>query len=217
MCTLPALHCFTGNDYTSAIYGIGKNRAFKAIQRNEDFINLFKSFGDTFLFNSELFPMVEKLSARKNVNEGRYLKFYGKKKTPEPQQLPPTGNAFLCHCKCVSYAMAIIKQSLVNNPVIPSLGKEFGWSIDNDSLEIQCLLVPPAPDNVLNLINCSCEKEYKTNACTCKLNGLECTELCQCTDKCENGKSVEEEIEEQDVEDDRYLTDGEFVDDDQES
>ena len=28
---------------------------------------------------------------------------------------------------------------------------------------------------------------------------------------------MEEEIEEQDVEDDRYLTDGEFVDDDQES
>ena len=39
--------------------------------------------------------MVEKLSARKNVNEGRYLKFYGKKKTPEPHQLPPTGDAFL--------------------------------------------------------------------------------------------------------------------------
>ena len=58
---LPALHCFTGNDYTSAFYGIGKTRAFKAIQRNEDFINLFKSFGDAFLFNSELFPMVEKL------------------------------------------------------------------------------------------------------------------------------------------------------------
>ena len=123
---LAAPHCFTGNDYTSAFYGIGKTRAFKAIQRNEDFINLFKSFGDTFLFNSELFPMVEKLSARKNVNEGRYLKFYGKKKTPEPQQLPPTADALLCHCKRVSYATSIIKQSLVSNTVIPSLGKEFG-------------------------------------------------------------------------------------------
>ena len=58
---LPAFHCLTGNDHTRAFYGIGKTRAFKAIQRNEDFINLFKSFGDAFLFNSELFPMVEKL------------------------------------------------------------------------------------------------------------------------------------------------------------
>ena len=75
---LAAPHCFTGNDYTSAFYGIGKTRAFKAIQRNEDFINLFKSFGDTFLFSSELFPMMEKFVCKlyavktKNVSEGRY-------------------------------------------------------------------------------------------------------------------------------------------------
>ena len=126
---LPALHCFTGNDYTSAFYGIRKTRAFKAIQRNEDFINIFKSFVDTFLFNSELFSMVEKFVCQlyaaktKNVNEGCYLKFYGKKKTPEPQDLPLTADSLLCHYKRVSYATAIIKQSLVSNPVIPSLGK----------------------------------------------------------------------------------------------
>ena len=144
-------------------------------------------------------------------------KFHGKKKTPEPQQLPPTVDALLCHCKRVSYATAIIKQSLVSNPVIPSLGKEFGWSIENDSLETQWMLLPPAPDNVLNRINCSCKKGCKMNACTCKLNGFQCTELCQCTDECENGKSMEEEIEEQDVEDDPYLMDDEFVDDDRDS
>ena len=75
---------------------------------NEDFINLFKWFGDTFLFNSELFPMVEKSVCKlyalktKNVNEGRYSKFLmvhlnGRKKTPEPQQLPPTADALLYH------------------------------------------------------------------------------------------------------------------------
>ena len=181
---LPAFHCFTGNDYTSAFYGIGKTRAFKAIQRNEDFINLFKLFGDTFLFNSELFPMVEKFVCKlyvvktKNVNEGRYIKFYGKKKTPEPQQLPPIADALLCHCKRVSYATAMIKQYLISNPVIPSLGKEFGWSVENGSLEIQWMLLPPAPSNVLNLINYSCKKGCKANACTCNLNGLQRTELC---------------------------------------
>ena len=132
---LPVLHCFTGNDRTSAFYGIGETRALKTIQRNEDFINLFKSFGDIFLFNSELFPMVEKFAYKlyavktENVNEERYIKFYGKKKTPESQELPATADVLLCHCKCVSYATAIVKQSLVSNPVIPSLGKEFGWSI----------------------------------------------------------------------------------------
>ena len=74
---LPVLHCFIKTT-TQVFYGIGKTRAFKAIQRNEDFINLFKSFGDTFLFSSELFPMMEKFECKlyavktKNVNEGRY-------------------------------------------------------------------------------------------------------------------------------------------------
>ena len=194
-----------GKEYTSAFYGIGKTRTFKTIQRNEDFIYLFKSFGDAFLFNSELFSMVGKFVCKfytvkaKNVSERRYLKFYGKKKTPEPQQLPPAADALFCHCERVSHATAVAKQSLISNPVIPSLGKEFGWSIQNGSLEIQWMLLPPATDNVLNLINCSCKKGCKTNAYICKLNGLQCTELCQCTDECENGKSMEEQIEEQDV------------------
>ena len=88
---LLALNWFTGKEYTSAFYGIGKTRTFKTIQRNEDFIYLFKSFGDAFLFNSELFSMVGKFVCKlyavkaKNVSERRYLEFYGKKKTPEPQ------------------------------------------------------------------------------------------------------------------------------------
>ena len=122
---VPHFQCYiVSRESTTQVrfYGIGKTRAFKAIQRNEDFSNLFKSFGDAFLFNSELFPMVEKLICKlyaakaKNVNEGRYSKFYGKKKTPESQELPPTVDALLYHCKRVFYATAIIKQSLQPRP-----------------------------------------------------------------------------------------------------
>ena len=71
--------------------------------------------------------------------------------TTEPQQLPPIADAFLRHCKRVSYETAIIKQSLVSNPVIPSLGKEFGSSIENGSLEIQWMLLLPAKSDQLFL------------------------------------------------------------------
>ena len=172
-------HCFKGNDYTSAFYGIGQTRPFKAIQRNK----ILSAYSSRLVIHFSL--TVNCFQWWKNLSECQWGTFYGKKKTPEPQQLPPTADALLCHCKRVSYATAIIKQSLVSNPVIPSLGKEFGWSIENGSLEIQWMLLPPAPDNVLNLINCSCKKGCKTNACTCKLNGLQCTELCHCTDECE--------------------------------
>ena len=150
-------HLFYVKGYTSAFYGIGKTRSFKAIHRNEDFINLLKSFRDTLLFNSELFPMVKKFVCKlyavktNNFNEGRYLKFYGKNMTTEPQQLPPIADAFLRHCKRVSYETAIIKQSLVSNLVIPSLGKEFSSSIENGSLEIQWMLLLPAKSDQLFL------------------------------------------------------------------
>ena len=50
---LPAHHCFTVNDYTSAFYGIGKTRAFKAIQRNEDFINLLPYLTDEQIIDDD--------------------------------------------------------------------------------------------------------------------------------------------------------------------
>ena len=45
--------CFAGNDYTSAFYGTGKTRAFKAIQRNEDFINLLPYLTDEQIIDDD--------------------------------------------------------------------------------------------------------------------------------------------------------------------
>ena len=61
MClALPALHAFTGNDYTSAFYGTGKGKAFKIIQESEEFQECFAKFGDSFTFDAALFPTINK-------------------------------------------------------------------------------------------------------------------------------------------------------------
>ena len=56
---LPALHLFTGNDYTGAFYGTGKVKALNILIRSEDRIKTFNAIGDQFTLNAELFPLVE--------------------------------------------------------------------------------------------------------------------------------------------------------------
>ena len=79
---LPALHSFTGNDYTSAFYGIGKVKALNILIRSEDHIETFKAIGDQFTLNAELFPLAEQfmcelygLSQCSSTTEARYKKF----------------------------------------------------------------------------------------------------------------------------------------------
>ena len=94
--SLPALHGFTGNDYTSTFYGIGKSKAYKIIKESKEFQECFSKFGDTYDFDANLFPVIEKFVCRLygiqacNVNEARYKKFCTSKRTPKPQSLPPT-------------------------------------------------------------------------------------------------------------------------------
>ena len=55
----------------------------------------------------------------------------------------------------------------------------YGWTLDKEGLKIQWMLQKPAPDDILELISCSCKKSCKTNACVCKLlHGVECSDLC---------------------------------------
>ena len=43
------------------------------------------------------------------------------------------------------------------------------------------MLNPPAPRAIINLVKCSCKKGCGTNICSCKKNGIVCTEACQCS------------------------------------
>ena len=126
---LPALHCFTGCDYTSAFHGIGKAKAYKILQKNERFQEVFALLGDTYDFNEDLFQCLQEfvcimygIKKVKDLNEARYLKFCSKKgQIPEPQQLPPTSDELQIHCKRVSYSTAIVKRALESDPMLPLL------------------------------------------------------------------------------------------------
>jgi len=51
----------------------------------------------------------------------------------------------------------------------------------------------PAPNAVLHLMKCACVKSTcSANQCSCRKVGLNCTDLCSCSDGCEN---IEDEHE----------------------
>ena len=120
-----------------------------------------------------------------NCDESRYLKFCSKGKSPEPQKLPPTSDVLLCHCKRVSYVTAIIKKSLELCPEVPDLNGH-GWNVDEDGhLEIQWMLRPIAPPEILQLISCNCKSRCATRNCVCHAHNVKCTDLCGCG-SCDN-------------------------------
>jgi len=118
--------------YTSAFHGIGKGKAFTLLNNSEEFQLLFSEFGDSFTFESTLFPKVEIFLCRlyglkcNNTDEARYQKFVANKKTPEPQKLPPKRDVLLCHCKWVSYVTAVIKRSIQRDQHMLS-PSGYGW------------------------------------------------------------------------------------------
>ena len=198
---LPALKIFSGDDYISAFHGLGKVKFFKLMIGSKEYQKIFGKLGNSFIFDTSLFASLQKfvcqlygLKKCVTVDEARYLKFIAKEKPPEPQRLPPTADALLCHVKRVSYVTAVVKRSLESMPAIPSpvdntyegAGTTYGWQINGDGdLELEWMLRSPAPNDLLRVISCKCKGNCNSRACSCNAKGISCSSMCEC-EGCEN-------------------------------
>lgn len=189
---LPALHCFTGSDYTSAFHGIGKIKALNLLKKHPEFIPTLSLIGRRFTLDATIFPAIESfvchlygLGQCSNTDTARYKKLCSKKKCPEPQKLPPTRDALLCHLKRVNYATAVVKCALQQFPVIPG-PNGYGWITEGGELKIQWMLRNPVPETLVDFIACNCKKtKCCQKSCVCVAHGLKCSDLCNCI-QCEN-------------------------------
>jgi hypothetical protein len=50
------------------------------------------------------------------------------------------------------------------------------------------MTILPAPDSILEFLSCGCVKSCDSNRCTCRSNGLKCTDMCKLKD-CSNAAS----------------------------
>ena len=84
-----------------------------------------------------------------------------------------------------NHPAAIWKRANVPLPVIPSPGGH-GWEVDNISnvAKFVWLGSKPAPEEVLELLSCSCKRACTVDNCCCLKAGLKWNDMCSV--QCEN-------------------------------
>ena len=94
------------------------------------------------------------------------------------KNLPPTTSAAKYHSYRVYYQVQVW---LGNKTLQPT---DWGWELINGHLFPRKMDNAPAPQSLLKIIKCGCKLHCENNQCTCRRNGLFCTELC---DNCSFG------------------------------
>jgi hypothetical protein len=107
-------------------------------------------------------------------------------------QMPCTKDALGKHVKRDAYPAAIWHRAL--QPVVEySEITNHGWLVENETdVKIDWMDLLPAPDGILENVDCACKKGCSTNRCSCFKAGLQCTSMCKCQD-CTNAKCNEDE------------------------
>ena len=98
------------------------------------------------------------------------------------------------------------RRATVPVPEVPS-PHGHGWEVDNASYEVKFVWLgsKPAPEEVLELLSCTCKRVCTLRDCCCLKAGLRCTDLCSI--QCDNMET--DDGSHYDIHDDSEPEDGE--------
>uniref|UniRef100_UPI00358DDB47 uncharacterized protein n=1 Tax=Myxine glutinosa TaxID=7769 RepID=UPI00358DDB47 len=198
---LIGMHAYTGCDTVSVFAGKGKTSALKLLTKNRETQNTFQELGQIWDLSREVMNKLETFTCllygpkalSTNVNDLRYHLFCAKKGEVESHQLPPCRDCLVKHAQRANYQAAIWRQCLEQDPKVPSpVGR--GWKMEKEGVEqlvVHWMDGQPAPEAVLDLLACNCNRKCSLPKCVCLSNRLKCTDMCRLTD-CDNQASVSE-------------------------
>ena len=190
MQSLVALHAISGCDTVSMMFGIGKVKSLKVVEKvplvhiGEVNAELEEVIDEGKRFVAKCYGQVE-TSSSKNRRTIWINKTDGAKKTAKPsalQSLPSTDEALEINIKRLHYIGIIWKNCITGTP--PELDPlEYGW--ENDAEFLRPIMLPDgtdvAPEKVLQMTRCKCSSsQCKTNRCICVKTGTNCSEFCGC-------------------------------------
>ena len=97
----------------------------------------------------------------------------------EPEALPPCESSLRLHVTRANYQAAIRRRAIIWRPVIPS-PHGHGWEVDNISnvMKFVWLGSKPTPEEVLEILSCTCTRACTIEHCCCLKAGLKCTDMC---------------------------------------
>ena len=175
------IHAITGCDTTSRVHTIGKASVLHKFQKSTRFRELSAIFLSESSSKEDIVDAGEKLilqilgaSKKENsMDELRLANCYrklGGKSAVKPQSLGPTSDATAQHSPRVYHQV----QAWQGRDLIP---EEWAWILANGKLMPVKITLPPAPQELLKIIRCTCKVEC-TPRCTCVTYGLKCTTIC---------------------------------------
>lgn len=146
--TLPHIHAVTGCDTTSYLYGVGKVKVLKKLQKSEESLNLIENLGATVNITEDIkedaVKFIQCLCYSGNLDESLVetrVRLYKSMKTKSSQSLPADPSSLEQHILRVHYQLWFWRQ--LNTKVIQELQlDEYGWSIQKDADSSENYVVP---------------------------------------------------------------------------
>ena len=193
---LMGLHALTGCNTVSAFSSKGKLKPMPMLVKNHTYVETMKNFGKEWSVSEDTFSATEKfvchLYRKKatSVDSLRYELHYAKGGKIAPEALPPCQSSLRLHMSRANYLAAIWRRATEACPDIPS-SHGHGWNVSSSTVEFIWLGSKPAPEEVLELLSCTCKCRCAEDTCCCLKAGLKCTDMC--TLKCKNMTSEDNE------------------------
>ena len=188
-------------------------KPFKILQQSQEFIETFNAIGCGFSCDEELLAKCEKFvcwmynqSGSTEINTARLNIFHLGQFNEE--SMPCTKDVLSKHLSRCIYQATIWRRAL--HPfIMPPDINDHEWRVSNGIVSIHWMDLPPAPDAVLENVNCGCQTGCSTRRCSCLKENLSCTGLCYCqgcanrSDGLDNdGENSENEYDVQELDDD---------------
>ena len=127
-----------------------------------------------------------------DVNAVRYQVFISGKYDEE--LLPPNQDSLNQHISRANYQCYIWRHAVQPVLNLPSF-RDYGWEVDDTgNVLVNWMTLAPAPESLLQFVNCKCRKGCGNKMCSCVKAELKCSDLCKCTD-CENKSGDREDID----------------------
>lgn len=196
---LLGFHAFTGADTSGRFAGKTKKKCFQTFMTaSSDELRAFGNLGrGVDLPSTETVTALEKFVCRLycpkgsdivNIPQCRWYLF--SQKHAEGEKLPPTLVTLFQHVSRAHFITMIwVKADEPCQELPPPTN--YGWVLENDRLVPVRSSGLPAPLSVLVLIKCSCKaSSCASSKCSCMHANMKCTELCGCSDDCQNASDT---------------------------
>lgn len=197
------LHAISGCDTTSRLYGVGKQAVLTKSRKDNFLLQLASVFMDQTSSREEIIKAGETAvvclyngNPNESVDMLRLRKFHEKARSSvavvQPHALPPSSAAVKYH----SLRVYLQVQTWMSNACSLS-PEEWGWKSVQGKMVPVLTDLPPAPQELLDIVRCNCKSGCNTARCTCRKNGLECSMACgDCKGMCDNCSLVPPDVEE---------------------